>query len=306
MIAVLMRQVLIMFLLIVVGFLMFRKGKITLDGSKNLGNILLFVSLPSVIIKSFFLEKTPEMITGIGLSAAAALLSLLAAILVSRLLFPKDGMAAFAGAFSNPGFFGIPLIAASVRESAVVYVACYIAFLNLFQWSYGVALLTGEKKGQNLKQLLLKMIKAPFMMAILIGAGVFLTGISVPALLKEGIGYAAGLNTPLAMFTVGVYLAQVNFREMLRNRKLLAISAVRLIVVPLVVCVLLRLLFAGSEMDMMMAVLIASACPVGSNIAVYAQLYESDYTYAVETVVVSTLLCIITIPLIMQISLYLL
>ena len=144
------------------------------------------------------------------------------------------------------------------------------------------------------------------MMAILIGAGVFLTGISVPALLKEGIGYAAGLNTPLAMFTVGVYLAQVNFREMLRNRKLLAISAVRLIVVPLVVCVLLRLLFAGSEMDMMMAVLIASACPVGSNIAVYAQLYESDYTYAVETVVVSTLLCIITIPLIMQISLYLL
>ena len=108
------------------------------------------------------------------------------------------------------------------------------------------------------------------------------------------------------MFTVGVYLAQVNFREMLRNRKLLAISAVRLIVVPLVVCVLLRLLFAGSEMDMMMAVLIASACPVGSNIAVYAQLYESDYTYAVETVVVSTLLCIITIPLIMQISLYLL
>ena len=51
---------------------------------------------------------------------------------------------------------------------------------------------------------------------------------------------------------------------------------------------------------MKIAILIASACPVGSNIAVYAQLYDSDYTYAVETVVVSTLLSIITIPFIMN------
>ena len=302
---VLIRQVLIMFLLIVVGFLMFRWGKISLEGSKNLGNILLYVSLPCVIIKSFFIEKTPEMITGIGMSAVAALLSLLAAILVSRLVFSEDGMAAFAGAFSNPGFFGIPLIIASIGEGAVVYVACYIAFLNLFQWSYGVSLLTSGKKELNVKQLALKMIKAPFMIAILLGGGIFLTGVPVPGLLKEGIGYLAGLNTPLAMFTVGVYLAQVKGREMIRNKKLLLISAIRLIAVPFVVCILLRVLFSESEFAMKMTVLIASACPVGSNIAVYAQLYESDYAYAVETVVVSTLLSVITIPIMLQAGLFL-
>ncbi len=302
MVMILTKQVLIMFLLILVGFFMFRKEKITMEGSKALGNILLYISLPSVIVKSFLVEKTSEMIHSIGFSMIAALLSLLIAMGISRVLFRQDGIAAFAGAFSNPGFFGIPLIASSVNEKAVIYIASYIAFLNLFQWSYGVMLLTNNsgKKCMEIKKLLLKMIKAPFMIAIVIGSIIFLSNWQIPSILKNSIGYLAGLNTPIAMFVVGVYLAQTDWKKMIRDRRLYFISLVKLLVVPFAVCILLQIFFKDTLPDMKTAILIASACPVGSNIAVYAQLYDSDYTYAVETVVVSTLLSVITIPFIMN------
>lgn len=298
---ILIRQVMSMFLLIIVGFVMFKKDKITMEGSKAFGNVLLYLSLPSVIIKSFLVEKTPEILSGIGWSALAAILSLLTAMLLSRFLFRKDGVAAFAGAFSNPGFFGIPLIVASIGDHAVIYVACYIAFLNIFQWSYGVMMLTGKNRNEW-KELAFKIIKAPFMAAIVIGFVIFMGNWEVPSLLKEGIGYLANLNTPLAMFVVGIYLTQVRKKELLQNQQLLWISLVRLLVVPFVVCIILSFLGLGNLRELKLAILIASACPVGSNIAVYAQLYECDYAYAVETVVVSTVFSIVTIPLIVQLG----
>ena len=103
------------------------------------------------------------------------------------------------------------------------------------------------------------------------------------------------------MFTIGIYLAQTNPGKMFKKPNLYLLSAVRLLLIPLVS--MLLLFFLPTEFaDMKMALLIVAACPTGSNVAVYAQLYDSDYTYAVETVIISTLLSIVTIPLIVQIA----
>ena len=291
---ILVRQILQMFLLSGLGYALFKGKKITPEGSRVLGNILIYLALPAVIINGFRVERTQAHILGMVYSGAAAAVLLLLSIVIGRLFFKKDAIAAFAAAFSNPGFFGIPLIVASVGQGAVFYVACFIAFLNIGQWTYGVSILTGQPIRQGLS--LKKLIKAPFVIAILMGLFLFFTQLPLPPVVSGCLSSVAALNTPLAMFTVGIYLAQTDIPGMLRRKSLYLISAVRLLLIPAVALGLL-LLLPGAWHDMKLALLLAIACPVGSNVAVYAQLHGKDYPYAVETVVISTLFSLLTMPL---------
>jgi predicted permease len=286
-----------MFILSGIGFILFKAGKLTLEGSKNIGNILIFLSLPCVIINGFRVERTPERITGFLLSIVAAVVALLIAIAISKLFFKNDEIAAFSSSFSNPGFFGVPLIVASMSDGAVFYIASFIACINILQWSYGVSLLTHGKSGFTVKNLL----KAPFVYATLIGIVLFLTQLQLPTIIDKCIGFLAGLNTPLAMFTIGIYLAQVDIVNMIKRKSAYMTALVRLIIIPLVTLAALWAI-PSSLTEMKIAILIASACPVGSNVAVYAQLHNSDYGYAVEEVVISTLLSVISIPLIVYLG----
>jgi len=294
---ILLRQVFIMFLLAAIGSLAFRTGKVTNEGAKTIGNLLIYVSLPAVIIKGFLVERTPEKLTGLLISIAVCAVTLGLCILISRLSFKRDAIASFGASFSNPGFFGIPLITAVLGDGAVFFVAPYIAFLNLLQWSYGVSLLTGEKAGIKPKAI----FTAPFMIATLAGLALFFTQIPLHPIFTRTLDTCAGLNTPLSMFSVGAYLAQCTVSHIWKNKKVFAVSAVRLVLIPLAVLLLLAMI-PGIGEDLRLSVLIAAACPVGSNLAVYAQLHNKDYTYAVETIAISTLLSIVTIPLIVQVA----
>ncbi len=299
MVLILVKQIALMFLLAGIGFLLYKGGKIGSEGGRTLGNILIYASLPAVIINGFRVERTAEHVTGMIWSAAGALALLLISILISHFVFRKDPIGAFAGAFSNPGFFGVPLILASVGEGAVFYVASFIAFLNIGQWTYGVSLLNGQPLTEGLK--LKKLVQAPFVLAILAGLILFAAQIRLPDMVSGILTTLAGLNTPLAMFTVGIYLAQTDFLKMFRKKELYLISAVRLVIIPLVALLLLSL-FPGSMREMKTVLLIAISCPVGSNVAIYAQLHGKDYSYAVETVILSTALSIVTIPLMVHLS----
>ena len=294
MVLVLAKQILEMFLLAGVGYLLFKAGKISGEGSRTLGNILIYVSLPAVIINGFLVERTPEHVSGILLSMAGALALILVSVLISHFIFRNNPIGAFAAAFSNPGFFGIPLVIASLGREYVFYAACFIAFLNIGQWTYGVSRLTGQPLRQGFA--LKKLIRAPFVIAITVGLLLFATQLPLPGILKDGLSAAAGLNTPLAMFTVGIYLAQTDLKKMLKDRSLYAVSAVRLLLIPLAALGILSL-FPANLNGMKTVLLIAAACPVGSNVAVYAQLHGKDYPYAVETVVISTAFSLATIPL---------
>ena len=299
MILILVKQILQMFLLAGIGYLLFKGGKISLEGSKTIGNILIYGSLPAVNINGFRIERTAEHVSGLLWSAAAALTIVLLSILISHFVFRKDGVAAFATSFTNPGFFGIPLIVASLGQGAVFYAAPFIAFLNIGQWTYGVSRLNGQPVLQGFQPK--KLIKAPFVIAILVGIFLFATQLPLPAIVENCLSNVAGLNTPLAMFTVGVYLAQTDLVKMFGRRTLYLVSALRLLVIPVLSLLILSLL--PSSMHVMKTVLlIVAACPVGSNVAVYAQLHGKDYPYAVETVIISTLLSIVTIPFILYLS----
>lgn len=299
MILILVKQILQMFLLAGIGYLLFKGGKISLEGSKTIGNILIYGSLPAVIINGFRIERTAEHVSGLLWSAAAALTIVLLSILISHFVFRKDGVAAFATSFANPGFFGIPLIVASLGQGAVFYAAPFIAFLNIGQWTYGVSRLNGQPVLQGFQPK--KLIKAPFVIAILVGIFLFATQLPLPAIVENCLSNVAGLNTPLAMFTVGVYLAQTDLVKMFGRRTLYLVSALRLLVIPVLSLLILSLLPFSMHV-MKTVLLIVAACPVGSNVAVYAQLHGKDYPYAVETVIISTLFSIVTIPFILYLS----
>lgn len=297
--AILITQLLTMFLLAAIGMIMFKKNKITMEGSKTIANLLIFLSLPSVIIQGFLVERDALHIQMLLYSVLAAVAMMVIAIIVSRLLFHNDPTAHFAAVLSNPGFFGVPVITAILSPSAVFFIAPLIALLNLLQWTYGVGLWKKEKSSPA--SIGRRLLTAPFMIAILIGLFFFFTGLPMPELFRKCISFLAGLNTPLAMFAVGVYMAQTDLKAMFTKPVLYKVSFVRLLLIPLISLAVLCL-FPAAMQDMKLAFLIAAACPTGSNIAMYAQLYDQDYPYAVETVVISTLLCIVSMPAIVMLA----
>lgn len=290
--ATLALQIVVMFMLVGVGFAMFRAGKITMEGNRTIGNVLVYLSLLCVIVKGLMVERTAENVLALGLSALMGFAALLVSALVARAVLRDDAIGNFAATFSNPSFFGIPLVVSILGQGPVFYMTAYIAFMNLGQWTYGVSLLTGERGRVSLRSLMC----SPFMVATLIGLVLFATQLQLPSVVTSCLDYVSALNTPLAMFAIGVYLAQSHPADMIHRVGLYKVALARLLLTPLATLALLSLLPA-SMLDMKLAILIAQACPVGLNVAVYAQLHDSDYVYAVETVVVSVLLSLVSIPL---------
>lgn len=287
----LMKRLLIMLLFMLIGAGLFKKHYITEEGSRSLANLLIYLALPCVIVKGFLVERTEWRLKILFISVFVSVLILLISIFISKLFFKKNPIGHFAAAFSNPSFFGIPLITAVLNEDAVFAVAPFIACLNILQWTYGVAVLKGERIHINLKNILL----SPFMIGFLAGIFLFISRIEIPAVFTSVINTSAGLNTPIAMIVTGVYLAKTDLKAMLTSTELYKLAAVRLILTPLVSFGVLCLL-PDTLYELKMSLLIAAACPVGSNVAVYAQLYDKNYSYAVQTVVLSTLLSVFSIP----------
>ena len=295
---ILLRQNLVMFIYMLIGYLLFRNNIITKAGSSDLGKLLLYAVLPTAIAKSFMQTFTPELLVGLGISLLAALLSLLLSSLVSRLCFgSKYPIEHFSAAFSNAGFIGIPLVQMVLGESAVFYVSSYIALLNILQWTYGVAVITGSH--ENIRPS--KIAKNPIVISFILGLALFFLPIKLPGILTEIMSTIAAMNAPLAMIILGTYIAQVPIRNIFTHRLTWVCSAVRLLVIPILTLFLLTLLPEQYRI-IKLSILIAASAPVGSNVAIFSQLYNKNYTQAILDVCLSTILCICTMPVIVGIA----
>lgn len=292
MVGILLKQIAIMALLIAVGWVLRRKNFLSEQGTKELGAILLRIIIPCVIVKSYIVPYSRERLLELALSAGLALLGFIAAMLIAYAVYGKRRrIENFAAAFCNAGFIGIPLAQAAIGEDGVFYVAASVALLNLFQWTYGVYIMTDRRDAIRAKTIATN----PVVIAIVVGVVLFVGRIPVPEILTSTLGYIAGMNTPVAMILMGTYLARVSWRELL-DRRAYSCVLLRLVVIPAVVLMLFWLL-PVSNTAVVMAVFLAAATPVGANICVFAQQYNSDYPFSVVTVCLSTVLSVVTIPL---------
>lgn len=299
---VILNRLAVMLVYILPGYVLYKKRIITDEGAKELGKLLLYVILPCAIINSNNMDFSVDRAVGLLLSFLAAVVSLGLSIVISRCFFGrKKPIEGFGAAFSNAGFMGIPLVSAVIGSDAVYYAAAFVALLNILQWTYGVFLITEDKSAISLK----KIFTNPIIISFVIGVILFILPVKLSAFFSEIFASISQMNAPIAMLTVGIYLAQVSVKDMLTDLMCYKVSSVRLLVIPILTAFVLGILPFGSS-ELKQTVLILAAAPIGSNVAVYAQLYGCDYKQAVKEIVLSTLLCIFTMPFIIGISEYIL
>lgn len=295
---IILRQTVTMGLYMLMGFVLFRTGKLTREGSRCIASMLLWLILPVVIIRSFLKPFSMENLGALGMSFLLGGVAHVVSTVIAYVCFRRYPVDCFSSAFSNVGFMGVPLVTAIFGAESPLYLCGLIVFVNFFQWTWGASLLQKEKKPVQLRGLLLN----PMLLAPAIGFLLFVLrlGDRLPTVVTGALGGVAALNGPLAMMVLGVYLAQTKLRTLVTTPRLYATCTIRLLLIPLATLLVLALVPVST--DIRMIVLLGAAAPVGSNVAVYAQLYDNDYPYACQTVALSTVFSILTMPLVMQLA----
>lgn len=278
-----------MLLFMICGFVLSRKNLITEDGSTAIANLLIYLVIPVVIFRAFLTERSPEKSLGLLLSVVLAAACLVLAIILSRLLFPRKPIEEFGAEFSNAGFLGIPLISATIGAEYVFYAAGFVALLNILQWTYGQSRM-GVHSG-SLKKLFL----SPLVISFPLGLLLYWIQPRFPAVLTDCVSAIASCNSPLAMILLGVYLGRLQDRTAFTTPAVWAASGVRLVLIPLATLALLTAIPVSASLRM--TLFLVAAAPIGSNVAMYAQRAKLDYRRATGAVCLSTLLSVLTMPL---------
>lgn len=291
-ILVILRQLATMAIYCLIGFCLHKKGLVSKEGCRAFSKLLLFVILPCVIINSFLREATPDVTRALAICIAVSALLLLLSMLVSRLAFPKDVVAMFSTSFSNAGFMGIPLITLAYGSEIVLYIAPFVALLNILQWIYGQNLLLGKKQSS-----LRDVVCNPLVLAFAAGLLLYALPVSMPELLQKPIAALSSCNAPIAMIILGYYLAEIPMRQLVFAKDAWKVSVIRLLVVP-ALSVLVLAWLPGLSAPVKTALIIAASAPVGINVAIYAELLGKDYQKAVTMICSSSVLCLLTLPLI--------
>ncbi len=298
-------QVAVMFIIMSIGILCYKKKMISENTGAELSKFLLMIVNPCVILHAFQVEYKPELLNGLVISALLAVISNTLGVIIATLFIRKNPerkeyiVERFAVVFSNCGFMGIPLIQAVVGDIGVFYASTYVAVFNLFTWTYGVSIMKGKMSAKDI----IKVLTSAPIISIVVGIVVFLFSIKIPVIIGKPIEFISSLNTPLAMIVTGIYLARTNIKDALKNVRIFIVSAIRLLVVPAVMLVVFA--FIGAENDvftsLFIANMIATACPTASSTLMMSRMFEKNAEYASMIITISTLFSILTIPLVMMV-----
>lgn len=288
-------NVLTLFLLIGVGAVC-AKTRLLSDASvKALADLVLYIATPCVIVKSCIREFDAAMLRGfltVVLVAAInhALLIFLANVIFRDAEESRRRVFRVATVFSNAGYMAIPLQQAVLGDVGVFYCAAYVIVFNVFLWTYGLMEMSGESR-LSVKKILLN----PGVIGVAVGLTLFLLPIPVPALIVDGIGHLAALNTPVPMLIVGYYLAQTDLLGALKDGRGWLCIALRLVVTPLLA--LGALLLCGVRGDLLTSCMICIATPVATACTMFATRFDRLPRLSVNLVSLSTLLSAVTLPL---------
>lgn len=293
----LLRQISIMSILVVVGYLISLKGLVTFQGSVDMGKIGQYIILPLIVIRNFMVERTPEMNHLLLESLFFAFIAMMISMGIARIFFGKDGVSQFSCAFGNTGGLAVPLLSALFGTEHIIYITMLMVLVIVLQWTYGIVLMTGDMSAIEPKMI----IKNPIVIAMGIGILLYILQIPFPPLITDTMNHISAMNTPLGMFLCGIYLQQNDLVKVLKDKSVYTVSLVRLIVIPLVVILIFKFIPFGSY-TLKLYHVIAIGVAVGGNVAYIAQIYNKDYGKAVGQYCVSTILCVITLPVIASIA----
>ena len=304
------KQVGVLFALMVVGFLCNRRKLLNAVAIKGVTELLVLIVTPCVIVHSFIQQKfAPSLLGDLGWALAVSVFAHVVGAAIAFLCLHdrnpnRGGVLRFAVIFSNAGFMGIPLEYALLGADGVFFGAMYVVVFNLVCWSLGVAVMCRGMKNVGLRALFVN----AGTVGVALGLPFFLFSLNLPEVVGRPVEMLADLNTPLAMIMVGWYLAETDFRPVLRCGAAYGVAALRLVAVPLVVIaafVGVRACVPALNPVMAVAISTAAAAPTAALTTVIAARYDKDVSTATSLVSGTTLLSILTMPPIVGFALWL-
>lgn len=361
---VMLQQMIVMFLMMAVGYLCYRKQILTEEVSRKVSAIVVKVANPCMILSSALTDQQmqgKELVQTLAIVVMMYVFLLVMAQLLPRILcIQKESRGAYAAmtVFANIGFMGFPVLAAMYGNGALLYGAVFQIPFNILIYTYGVAVLTrkpgacvktepgvnaevdvkaepdvksepngktGERqdaqgitaavngKSENIEngseqqgklQETVEIVKKIFnigVIACITAMLLYFLQTPVPSFLQAFITNLGNLTAPLSMMIIGASLAQMPLKELFLDKKLLLFSLVKLLLLPAVWMIMVNRV---AEQEILRGVcLVMMATPAGSMTAMLAQQYGGDYETASRGVALTTVLSVITMPLLAAIFL---
>ncbi len=294
-IIILSGQIMVMLLLMGIGYVCFKIKYIDNSGAAQLSTVLNRIVAPSVIINSFQREFDPSLAKALLFSTGCAFLYYFIAVIIAHLFFrgkcADKADKRFCTVFTNCGFMSLPLLDALFGSYGLFLGSAFIVVNNIFLWSYGVDQLS---ESASLKQRITSMLLNPGTVSLAIGLALFLTPLSLPSAASQALAYMASLNTPIAMLVLGVFLAQCDLKECFTDTAAYRVTALSLIILPLV-CMGVYLLLPLDQ-TIRAAMMICVSAPIAMASPMFAQVYGTNYLFSTRAVALSTLLSVLSIP----------
>ena len=275
-IGILVGKIAALFIVMFLGFVLVKTGICRSDDSRILSRLSVYIVVPCSILSAFQVSCSPSILNGLLLAVAAA-------VLIHLILI-------------NAGNLVIPLVSSILGPDWVIYSSAYVSVQLFLLWSHGKMMICEEKK-PDFK----KIITNTNMIAILFGIFLFLAQISLPGPVDSAVRSLGSMIGPLAMLISGMLIAGTTPQEILAFPHIGLVTILRLIGVPLLTILLLKFSglasFAENGSQILLVTLLATITPSASTITQMAQVYGKDARYAGAINVITTLLCMITMPI---------
>jgi len=297
-------NVLVMMAYAVPGIILIKIKSIGQESIGAFAKILLYVCQPCLSIYSFNKANyTPElwksMIIFFFMSILLQLIMLGLMYIIFKKKYQKDAsyrVCTIATILGNVGFLGVPLLEALLPDqpNAIAFSAVFILGMNIISWTIASTILTGEKKHMSIKKVLIN----PAMIAMIISLPLFLTSTKLPDEIGNNVEVLGKMTTPMSMLILGMRLALADFKELFKDFKVYIVSALKLIVFPIIGMAVVY--FLPVEQYIKATMIILCCCPTASTVLNLSELYSTGQKTAAKLVLTSTLFCIITIPFLLM------
>lgn len=294
----LMEEIIKLFVIMFMGDAVVKAGLMKSSESKSVSVILVYLVIPCVIIKAFQVDYTPDVQKGLFLAIAAAVAVHILFLLITiplKKIFQMDVIEQATSIYSNAGILVIPLVQELLGQDYVIYSSAYIAVQLILLWTQGKNMLCEEEKLEWKKIFLNVNI-----ISIIAGIVLFLFRIKLPAGVQDVLGMMNNMIGPLGMLLAGMAIAEVPLKSIFTKKRNYLSVAFRLLLYPVLGLFLMKAIQIVVNLEnssqILLTVYLACVTPACASVTSMAQLYDKDAAYASSLYVLTTLLSIVTMP----------
>ena len=272
------QQVAELFILIGLGALGAKTDLLRPEGKQTLSNLLVNLVVPAMIINSYRMEFSAEILHNLMAAFALSTLSILLGLIITLLFTARSRdsrtpIFRFACVFSNAGYMGLPLISALFGSEGLLYASAFFTLFNLLLWTVGYSMVSGSSDPKKVAQSLLH---CPAIYAIVVGLVLYLLQIPLPDLIVQPMELLGDMNTPLSMLITGMLIASGDLHRTLTDKHIWKLTVVRMLFIPVLTIAAFAALGLFRYGMVTQVILLLECCPAASITSVFAVQFHHD------------------------------